>query len=61
MPRKAKKVSGETEVLSLYLVASPLRRNGEKFAIGDEIELSADEAASLGDVVAPAPAKAETE
>lgn len=62
----AKKVAAqkaaEAEETAVYEVVSPLRRNGEKFAIGDEIALTATEAENIGiEVVKPASAGAKTE
>lgn len=62
-PKKVAAVDAtEAEKTSVYEVISPLRRNGEKFAAGDEIELSEIEAGDLGpDVVKPKIAGDKTE
>lgn len=62
-PKKvAAQKAAEAEETSVYVVVTPLRRNGEKFAIGDEIALTATEAENLGiEVVKPGSAAKETE
>ena len=39
-----------------YIVKSPVKHDGDRYAVGDEIELSAKQAALLGEVVEAADA-----